>query len=536
MTEASSQPPLLDNRYRIEGQVGAGGTAIVYRALDERLGRAVAVKMLRPQLAADPAYLARFSEEARRAAQASHPNIANVLDFNANGPQPYIVMEYVDGVPMNRLAPLPISDAVEYTRQATDALAFLHRNQLVHGDVKPDNLLVNKSGRVKLVDLGIVRPVGAAEGDTILGSPAYIAPERLQGAPLSPLSDVYSLGATLFEALTGRPPFGGATAQEVAAQTLSAEPPALAALRPEVPLAVEGIVARAMAKDPTRRFPDMDSFGRALAGLQMSAGQSTGALPRMAAVPPPVSRPAMPPAQPAAAQRPGYMPPPPQRPVTYTPPTPAPTPAPQRGGIPASLWIMAALLGLVLLGILALTLVRRVLSSGAGGLTPPPIVAVTASPTTNQPAVQPSASPQPSATATRQPPTGTPVPPTATRPPTVSPTSPPPTASPTPPPPTATSGPPPTATAIALPTATGAAPTRPAPTATGAPTGQVEVPGVVGLSEADARRAITAAGLTVGTVSRTPVQGAPRGTVFRQSLPPGQRVARGTALDLVLAQ
>ena len=161
---------VLDGRYELQGQVGAGGTAVVYRALDRRLGRTVAIKVLRPHLAQDPSYLERFVQEAQRAAQVSHPNVATVLDVNASGPQPYMVMEFVEGVPLTRLAPLPVADAVESIRQATDALGFLHRNQLVHGDVKPENLLVRQDGRVKLVDFGIARPIGtAAEGSTIMG-------------------------------------------------------------------------------------------------------------------------------------------------------------------------------------------------------------------------------------------------------------------------------------------------------------------------------------------------------------------------------
>ncbi|MCW5854100.1 MAG: protein kinase, partial [Anaerolineae bacterium] len=117
---------VLDGRYELQGQVGAGGTAVVYRALDRRLGRPVAIKVLRPHLAQDPSYLERFVQEAQRAAQVSHPNVATVLDVNASGAQPYMVMEFVEGVPLTRLAPLPIADAVESIRQATDALGFLH--------------------------------------------------------------------------------------------------------------------------------------------------------------------------------------------------------------------------------------------------------------------------------------------------------------------------------------------------------------------------------------------------------------------------
>ena len=530
---------VLDGRYELQGQVGAGGTAVVYRALDRRLGRTVAIKVLRPHLAQDPSYLERFVQEAQRAAQVSHPNVATVLDVNASGPQPYMVMEFVEGVPLTRLAPLPVADAVESIRQATDALGFLHRNQLVHGDVKPENLLVRQDGRVKLVDFGIARPIGtAAEGSTIMGSPAYVAPERLQGAPLSPLADVYGLGAALFEALTGRPPFVGATAQEVANQTLAAEPPPLLTLRPDTPVALEGIVARAMAKDPTRRFKDMDQFGRALASLQMSAGQTTG----------PIAMPSVPPVAPAATPPPvnpgrvvastSATPPPsrpvvPSRPVQYTPPQPAAVLPPQESGLSRTILLLLLLLVLLGLGIMGLTLFRRGLQAN---LPPTPPGAQVTTPTVQAtvpaaaPTTQPSATPitptlAPTATPTKPPATATAAPPTATAvPPTATPVPATPTAIPLP-----TTAVPPTASPV-LPTATAVRATvTPAPRL-------VETPGLIGLNENEARRALEAVGLRLGTVDKQDVQGAPKNRVFRQSVGAGQRVPLGTEVNVVIAK
>lgn len=538
-----NQNPLLDNRYRLLEQVGAGGSAVVYRARDERLGRDVAVKALRPHLAQDPAYLARFSQEAQRAAQVSHPHIATVLDFNADAAQPYIVMEYVDGLPVHRLAPLPITDAVEYARQAADALGFLHRRQLVHGDVKPDNLLVDKNGQVKLVDLGIARAAGTAEAGMVLGSPAYIAPERLRGAPLSPPADVYGLGATLFEMLAARPPFSGASAQEVAAQSLAAEPPALQDLRPEVPLAVDAIVTRAMAKDPTRRYQDMDSLGRALASLQMSAGQTTGALPVLPA---------------AAAATASRVAAPPPRPPAAPPPTPPAAPAAQSGGgWRVILFALLAALAMLVLGIVGLTLFRQVFTGGQPTPAPTALVNATATATAITPTREPTqaatasrtptasrtatASPTPrtpTATATPRPATATvtPIPSTATASPTFTAVPPtatavPATATATPRPPTATPVPP---TVTAVPVTATSLPAS--PTATRAASGQPVVPNLIGMTETVARNALETIGLQVGIVISQNVPGQTGGRVWQQSVPPGQAVAAGTPINLVIVR
>ena len=539
-----NQNTLLDNRYRLLEQVGAGGSAVVYRARDERLGRDVAIKALRPHLAQDPAYLARFSQEAQRAAQVSHPHIATVLDFNADAAQPYIVMEYVDGQPAHRLALLPIGDAVEYARQAADALAFLHRRQLVHGDVKPDNLLVDKNGQVKLVDLGIARPTGTAEAGMVLGSPAYIAPERLQGAPLSPPADVYGLGATLFEMLSGRPPFSGASGQEVAAQSLTAEPPALQGLRPEVPLPVDAIVTRAMAKDPTRRYQDMDSLGRALASLQMSAGQTTAALPVMPAAAVTASRVMAPPPRPPAA-------PPPTSPA-------APQAQSEGGGWRVALFALLAALAVLILGIVGLTLFRQVFTGGQPTPAPTALVNATATAATPTTEATKAATPTRTTTATRTTtPSPTPRPATATatpRPPTATVTPRPATATATPVPPTATPVPP-TATAVP-PTATPVPPTATAvpatatrtpapatatrtpapPTATSAAASRTVTPNVIGMSEGGAQRALETAGLQMGHVLSQVVPGQSGGRVWQQSIPPGEAVALGTLVNLVIVR
>ncbi|MFN8497683.1 MAG: protein kinase [Anaerolineae bacterium] len=503
-----SGPTILDGRYQLQQQIGVGGSSVVYRALDQRLGRTVAVKLLRPHLAQDPAYLQRFQEEARRAAQVSYPYMAAVLDLSADPAHPYIVMEYVDGQPLNRLAPLPIADAVEYTRQAGEGLAFLHSQQLVHGDVKPENILVGKDGRVKLVDLGIASPPGAQAGATIMGSPAYVAPERLQGAPLSTRADVYGLGATLFEALTGRPPFVGATAQDVAAQNLSSNPPDLLSLRPDAPTALAAIVSRALAKDPAQRYPDMASLNKGLASLQMSAGQTTGPLPRAAA-----------PAAAATAATVASAPPPSAPPPNYPPPrTPATAPAPpprrNRGLGWAGLLALLAILCLALAGFM---FIQQNLASRLSPVAAPPSPTLAVPSATTAPG-KPSATPQPAKpTATEKPqPTDKP------------------TATDTPPKPTATEKP--TFTAIP-PTATKPA-TTPSPAAATAAATQavVEVPRVLGLTQKAANVAIEAAGLRVGNIDFVATNDVPPDTVVGQQPAPGTRAPAGSRVNYVLAE
>ncbi len=497
-------PTILDGRYQLQQQVGVGGSSVVYRALDQRLGRTVAVKLLRPHLAQDPAYMQRFQGEARRAAQVSYPYIAAVLDLSADPARPYIVMEYVDGQPLNRLAPLPVADAVEYTRQAAEGLAFLHSQQLVHGDVKPENILVGKDGRVKLVDLGIASPPGAPAGATIMGSPAYVAPERLQGAPLSTRADVYGLGATLFEALTGRPPFVGPTAQDVAAQNLSSTPPDLLSLRPDAPPALAAIVSRALAKDPAQRYPDMASLVKGLAGLQLSAGQTTGPLPRAVTPPAPAARPTpvAPASVPAAANVPPNYPPP-RTPVA------APQPRRNRGLGWAGLLALLSILCLALAGFM---FIQQNLAARQPAIVVPP------SPTTAPPAT--AAPVKPSATTAPPKPTATdtPQPPTPTEKPTEKPTF-------TTEPPTATKAPP---------TATKAPPTV-APTSA-ATQALVDVPRVLGLTQKQANIAIEGAGLKVGTITSRPTNEFPPDTVIGQQPAAGTRAPAGTRVNYELAE
>ena len=278
------QGPLL-GRYRLGPVIGRGGMGTVYRGEDTRLGRAVAIKILAPHLAADPLFKGRLLAEARAAAGLPHPHIVQVLDAQGEEESVVLVMELVEGESLReRLerAPLSVEEAVEVAAQVAEALAFAHSRGIVHRDVKPHNVLLRDAppessawggshGRplvwAKLADFGIARAVDATSTLTaagmVLGSAPYLAPELLEGEAASPESDVYALGVTLFQMLTGRLPFeGGATA--ALAQRLTSEAPRVSALRSEVPAWLDGLVAHTLARSSGARLIDAAALARRL--------------------------------------------------------------------------------------------------------------------------------------------------------------------------------------------------------------------------------------------------------------------------------
>ena len=201
---------VLNNRYRVLAQIAGGGMAVVYKAHDTVLNRVVAVKVLRDTFAQDVDFRARFQREAQAAANLTHPNIVTVYDYGQDGPQSYIVMEYVEGRDLKTVirgeAPLPLDRATDLMVQACAALGAAHRAGLVHCDVKPQNILVTNDGRVKVTDFGIARAMSASvpqNVETVWGTPHYFSPEQAAGEPPTPASDVYSLGVVLYEMLAG---------------------------------------------------------------------------------------------------------------------------------------------------------------------------------------------------------------------------------------------------------------------------------------------------------------------------------------------
>jgi eukaryotic-like serine/threonine-protein kinase len=277
---------LLSGRYRLDRLLGEGAMASVWQAHDDRLGRDVAIKVVRPD-AADPAAVARFDREARVVAGLRHPGVVLVHDYGVEDGSPFLVMELLPGPSLARVvteeAPLEVGRASTYVRDSAEALAAAHAAGVVHRDVKPSNLVLDAQGRVRVVDFGIARveqEAGAAltAAGHVVGSAAYLAPEQASGARVDHRADLYALGCVLLALLTGRPPFSGDSPVTVAAQHLQADPPDLAALRPDAPAPLVELVRDLLAKDPRRRPVAAQEVADRLGDLA-SADDSTAVVP-----------------------------------------------------------------------------------------------------------------------------------------------------------------------------------------------------------------------------------------------------------------
>lgn len=263
---------LLNNRYEVVEQIGKGGMAVVYRARDQMLERQVAVKVLREDYSSDATFQERFRQEARAAANLTHPNIVTVHDFGLDNGQLFIVMENVPGTDLKTLlrkrGRFSPGEALPLMIQACAGIGYAHRAGLVHCDVKPQNMLVTPDMRLKVTDFGIARALSTIkpdeQSDIVWGSPQYFAPEQAAGAAPSPASDVYSIGIILYELLTGSLPFQAATASDLAHLHLEAEPPLLSEMLPEVSPALEQILLKVLAKEPAQRYRTADQLGRVL--------------------------------------------------------------------------------------------------------------------------------------------------------------------------------------------------------------------------------------------------------------------------------
>jgi serine/threonine-protein kinase len=279
---------LLNNRYRLLTQIAAGGMAVVYKAQDTLLNRVVAIKVLRESFAADPTFQARFQREAEAAANLNHANIVTVYDVGHDAGRYYIVMEFVDGEDLKSViraeAPLTIRRAVDIAVQICAALGAAHRANLVHCDVKPQNVLVTNDGRVKVTDFGIARVLSQASShitDTVWGTPHYISPEQATGESPTPASDVYAVGVILYEMLAGRLPFEGETHTQLALAHIRDEPPPLTSLNPAVPAQIDQIVRKVMSKEPAARYRNADQLATILIEYRHAADQTTGYQPAL---------------------------------------------------------------------------------------------------------------------------------------------------------------------------------------------------------------------------------------------------------------
>jgi eukaryotic-like serine/threonine-protein kinase len=276
---------LFDGRYRIVRKLGSGGMANVYLAEDEDLGRRVAIKILNDRYANDDLFIERFRREAKSAAALSHPNIVSVYDRGEAEGTYYIAMEVIEGRSLKELimtrGPLPIPQALAYTHEILEALRFAHRHGIIHRDIKPHNILIGE--RLKVTDFGIAR-AGASqmtEAGSIMGTAQYLSPEQARGAPVTAASDLYSVGIVLYEMLTGKVPFTGDSAIEIAMKHLNEPPKPPSKVRPEVPEELDAVVLRALAKNPEDRYQTAEEFSEDLhrveAGLPLAPETSEAA-------------------------------------------------------------------------------------------------------------------------------------------------------------------------------------------------------------------------------------------------------------------
>ena len=284
-TEAIGTPTqaerILSGRYRVDALIGRGGMASVYRGYDLTLGRTIAIKILRSDLAQDNTFRTRFRLEAQAASRMAHPSIVRVYDAGedldddgAGGTThtPYIIMELVRGRLLKDViaaGPVSADDAAGYIDGILEALEYSHRAGVVHRDIKPANVMVDDDGQIKVMDFGIARAVSdtsatVAETTTILGTAAYFSPEQAQGAPVDARADLYSTGVVLYELLAGRPPFVGNSPVAVASQHVRDAPIPPTQVGDDVPAQLDPVVLRALAKDPAQRFPDAATFREAL--------------------------------------------------------------------------------------------------------------------------------------------------------------------------------------------------------------------------------------------------------------------------------
>jgi serine/threonine-protein kinase len=273
-TDDSLEGTLLDGRYRVATKIATGGTSTVYRGLDTRLDRPVALKVMDSRYAGDQQFLTRFQLEARTVARLKDPGLVAVYDQGLDARHPFLVMELIEGGTLRELlterGPMPPHAVAAVLGPVLGGLAAAHRAGLVHRDVKPENVLISDEGEIKIADFGLVRAVAAAgitSTSVILGTAAYLSPEQVRDGNASPRSDVYAVGIVAYELLTGRTPFSGDSALSVAYQRLDTDVPAPSAVIDGVPEQFDELVGRATARDPADRYADAQEMGADLKAI-----------------------------------------------------------------------------------------------------------------------------------------------------------------------------------------------------------------------------------------------------------------------------
>lgn len=272
----------LDDRYHLGAKIAKGGMSTVYHAVDTRLDREVAVKIMNPELATDPTFRTRFEREARAVAKLTHPDLVNVFDQGEDGPFVFLVMELVDGGSLRELlrerGPMPPHAALSVMEPVLTALSVAHTTGMIHRDIKPDNVLISANHQVKLADFGLVRAVSTGSGEAartsatgqVIGTVAYLSPEQVQGHSLGAASDVYSAGVLLYELLTGETPFNGGSPVETALSRLTQNVPAPSEIIDGVPPEIDDLVLWACQRTPEDRFADGSEF---LAAVRQTASE-----------------------------------------------------------------------------------------------------------------------------------------------------------------------------------------------------------------------------------------------------------------------